>query len=197
MLSVDVADATYLSLSWGEFEEYASELAELVYSNYQPNTILAVMKGGAVVGALLADRLRIGRLYTVNIRSYLKAGSRGELDIYQKPPRGCVAGKRVLVVDDIVDSGQSLSTVMQLIQPNRPKEVRSAAMLVKEESTYIPDFYIKKVRGWVFYPWEVREACEEIYSKTKSVKNTEKILVADLKFSKKEVKRVLERLKVE
>lgn len=196
MFSVHVADTTYLSLSWDEVEEYVSDLAERIRSVYQPDTILAVMKGGGVIGVLLADRLGVGRVYTANIRSYEKAMSRGELDIYQKPPKEPLSGKRVLVVDDIVDSGQSLSTVMQLTELCGASDARSATLLVKEHSPYIPDFYIKKVEGWVFYPWEVREACEEIYSKTGSIEIAEKILISDLKFSNKEVKRILEKLKV-
>lgn len=195
MLTVNVADTTYLSFTWDEVEDYASELAEQIRKVYQPHTILAVIRGGAVVGVLLADRLGVGKIYTVNLRSYDKPEARGAVKIYQKPPVECISDRKVLIVDDIVDSGQSLSTVIQLIEQNRPEEVRSAALLVKEHSTYTPDFYVKKVKGWVFYPWEVREACEEIYSKTSNIKDAKKILIYDLGFSEKEVNRILEQIK--
>ncbi|MFN3621925.1 MAG: phosphoribosyltransferase [Nitrososphaerales archaeon] len=197
MFSVDVADVAYLSLGWEEVEDYVSELAERIYSVYQPNTLLAVMRGGVVVGVMLADRLGVRRVYTVNLRSYEKPKVRGALDIYQKPPIESISNKVVLVIDDIVDSGQSLSAVMQLIELKRAKEVRSSALLVKYHSKYIPDFYVKKVKGWVFYPWEVREACEEIYSKIGNVEEAEKILINGLGFSKKSVEQVLKQLKVE
>lgn len=191
MLSVDVDGATYLSLSWAEVEGYASDLAERIHSTYQPATLLAVMKGGAVVGVLVADRLRFSRVYTVNVRSYEKVGLRSGVDVYQKPPKECLLGKRVLVVDDIVDSGKSLSTVIQVASRYGAKEVRSAALLVKEWSKHMPDFYLQKVRGWVFYPWEVREACEEIYGKTRSIERSKKILTTDLGFPQREIERVL------
>ncbi|MEM3651660.1 MAG: phosphoribosyltransferase family protein [Nitrososphaerales archaeon] len=196
MLSVHVADVTYLSLGWDEVEDYVSELAERVYSVYQPNTLLAVMRGGAIVGVMLADRLGVRRVCTVNLRFYEKPEVRGVLDIYQKPPMECISNNVVLVIDDIVDTGQSLSAVMHLRALRRAKEVRSSALLVKEHSTYMPDFYIRKVEGWVFYPWEVREACEEIYSKICSINEAKKILINGLGFSQKAVEQVLGRLKV-
>mgnify|MGYP000679637245 CR=1 FL=1 len=191
MLSVEVDGTTYLSLSWAEVEKYASDLAEHIHSSYKPDTLLAVMKGGAVVGVLVADRLRVGRIYTVNLRSYEKVGLRRGVEIYQKPPEECIEGKRVLIVDDIVDSGQSLSTVIQLTRELGAEEVRSATLLVKERSTYVPDYYLQRVRGWVFYPWEVREACEEIYAKIGNVEEAKKILTAGLGFPQREVDKIL------
>jgi len=191
MLSVDVEGTTYLSLSWAEVEEYASDLAERIHGTYQLDTLLAVMKGGAVVGVLVADRLSVGKIYTVSLRSYMKVGLRGGVEVYQKPPKECIEGKRVLIVDDIVDSGQSLTTVIQLTREYGAKEVRSATLLIKESSECIPEYYSHKVRGWVFYPWEVREACEEIYAKIGDVERAKKILTAGLGFPQREVDRIL------
>lgn len=195
MLSIEVEGTTYHSLSWTEVEDYTSDLAEKIHIIYQPSTLLAVMKGGAVVGVLMADRLGVGRIYTVNVRSYVKVGARGKVEVYQEPPRECIEGKQILTVDDIVDSGQSLSTITQLIRRYGAKDVRSAVLLVKEESRYIPDFFVQKVKGWVFYPWEVREACEEIYAKTGSIEEAQKILTADLGFKRKQIRMVLAKVK--
>ena len=195
MLSVEVGGTIYHSMSWAEVEEYASDLAEKIHHVYQPDTLLAVMKGGSIVGVLMADRLGVSRIYTVNMRSYEKVGLRGKVEMYQKPPRGCIEGKQILAVDDIVDSGQSLSTVIQLIRRYGAKDVRSAVLLVKEGSRYIPDFFTQKVKGWVFYPWEVREACEEIYAKTGSIEKAQKILTADLGFQRKQIKRTLAKVR--
>jgi hypoxanthine phosphoribosyltransferase len=194
MLSVEVEGATYLSLSWADVEEYASDLAERIHTSYQPDTLLAVMKGGAIVGVLVADRLGIGRVYTVNLRSYERVGLREGVEVYQKPPKECIGGKRVLIVDDIVDSGQSLTTVIQLAREYGAKDVRSATLLMKEGSMFMPDYYLRKVRGWVFYPWEVREACEEIYVKIGDVEKAKEILTAGLGFPQREVDKMLARV---
>jgi len=191
MLSVEVEGTTYLSLSWAEVEKYTSDLSEQIHSTYKLDTLLVVMKGGAVVGVLVADRLNISRIYTVSLRSYEKVGLRGGVEVYQKPPKECIEDKRVLIVDDIVDSGQSLTTVIQLTREYGAKDVRSATLLIKESAECIPDYYSHKVRGWVFYPWEVREACEEIYAKTSSVERAKKILTAGLGFPQREVERIL------
>jgi len=195
MLSVDLEGATYLSLSWAEVEGYASDMAERIHNSHQPDTLLAVMKGGAVIGVLVADRLSISKVYTVNLRSYEKVGLRRGVEVYQKPPKECIWGKRVLIVDDIVDSGQSLTTVVQLTREYGAKEVRSATLLVKEGTTYVPDYYLQKVRGWVFYPWEVREACEEIYAKICDVERAKEILSAGLGFPQREVDKMLAKVK--
>jgi len=190
-LSVEVEGTTYLSLSWAEVEEYTSDLAERIHSTYKPDTLLAVMKGGAVIGVLVADRLSISRVYTVNLRSYEKVGLRGGVEVYQKPSKESIWAKRVLIVDDIVDSGQSLTTVIRLTREYGAKEVRSATLLIKESSEFIPDYYSHRVRGWVFYPWEVREACEEIYAKIGDVERAKKILTAGLGFPQREVDKIL------
>ncbi len=191
MHSITISGSRYLSLSWSEVEECTSDLAESIKQAYIPESILAVLKGGAVIGALLADRLKISRLYTIGVRSYRHVASKGSIEVYQQPPEESISGRRVLVVDDIVDTGQTLTAIHSILKQYKPSILKTASLLLKEHSGYTPDYYVKTVQGWVFYPWELKEAAEEIQAKTQSPEEARKILATQLGFPGSEVDRAL------
>ena len=78
-----------------------------------------------------------------------------------------VAGKRVLVVDDIADSGKSLQLALNYLQGQGAAEIKSATLYYKRKSVIQPSFFEKVTECWVVFPWETRETLREILNSHK------------------------------
>jgi hypothetical protein len=74
-------------------------------------------------------------------------------------------GKKVLLVDDIADSGRSLAVAKDYITKKGAKEVRTATLHYKPESASKPDYFVVTTTAWVVYPWERHEMERELEKK--------------------------------
>src|SRR5260370_2806656 len=69
-----------------------------------------------------------------------------------------VVGKRVLVVDDVSDTGHSLRVVANHLRRKPVKEIRVCTIYMKPQSIFRPDYYARTTRKWIIFPWERLEA---------------------------------------
>jgi hypoxanthine phosphoribosyltransferase len=76
-----------------------------------------------------------------------------------------VAGKKVLVVDEVADTGKSLKLVKEHIIERGAKEVKIATVYYKPWSIVKPDYYEKKSSRWIVFPWETKETVQKIVKK--------------------------------
>lgn len=184
MKIVWLADVQYLVLTWDDIERLVDKLAIKIESNYEPDMLVGMERGGATVAHLLSDRLDIYEVRAIGIRSYTDIGKRGEFKVYQNLPKGYLKEHRVLLVDDVADSGSSLKfTVEKLIKPKRPKDLRTATLHIKPRSTYIPDYYVSDFNGWIVYPWEKNEISKKLMirlSKRYGSEIAHRLIVKDL-----------------
>lgn len=66
-----------------------------------------------------------------------------------------ISGKKVLIVDDITDTGETLQLSVGYVQSLRPAEIKTAVLQHKICSSFVPDFYAQKIIRWrwIIYPW--------------------------------------------
>jgi hypoxanthine phosphoribosyltransferase len=146
----------FLYLSWGDVDRLVEAVAgKVVASGFAPNLVVAVSRGGFVPARILCDCLDVRRLASVQVELYDGMVKRPEPTIVY-PVNADVAGLRVLVVDDVADSGASLMMVKGHVEA-LGAAVRVAALHVKPWSLFAPDYYAECVGSWVVYPWETRE----------------------------------------
>ncbi|MDH7477961.1 MAG: phosphoribosyltransferase family protein, partial [Candidatus Bathyarchaeota archaeon] len=93
--------------------------------------------------------------------------ARSRLPTLTQPVSVDVVGKRVLVVDEIADTGQSLKLVKEHIVKQGAKEVKIATVYYKPWSIIKPDYYEKETSRWVVFPWEIKETVHKIVKKCK------------------------------
>ena len=96
-----------------------------------------------------------------------------------------LTGKKVLVVDDITDTGESMRISVDYVKTLNPSEVRTAALRHIEGSKFKPDYYAEKITWrWVIFPWNfVEDLCnlvEKVQSEVDKPSDT-KLLKAKLK----------------
>lgn len=148
-------------VSWGEVYSMCKELAGAVErSGFEPKTIIALARSGFVPGRLLSDLLGIPDLVSLKVEHWLDTTGqhREEATIpYQIPFN--VEKRRVLVVDDIVDTGKSMKVSVDYIERFKPEMLKTAVMQYITASIFKPDYYVTTVSDWVWfiYPWNFTE----------------------------------------
>ena len=158
-------DGQHLYVSEGTYSRLLEELALKVHdSGWTFDTILCLARGGLRPGDILS-RVFDKPLAIMSTSSYrAEAGTvRGHLDIARSisTPRGEVAG-RVLLVDDLADTGHTLRAVMDLLRNNYPgiTELRSAVVWKKALSVFDPDYFVEYLptNPWIHQPFERYDA---------------------------------------
>lgn len=155
--SPDVADEGVLELSWELFGELCRALAVKVAQDYDPEVVVGIAAAGVIPGAVIAAMLQRD-FHAIKItRRESGSGVRGRPEILSAAPPE-LAGKRVLLVDEICESGDTLRLALAAVRDVGPAEVRTATSLV-HEGGYVPDFYALCTEATVVFPWD-REIME-------------------------------------
>ncbi len=157
-------DGKHLYVSWDEYHMLIERLAlKIASSGWQFDQILCLARGGMRPGDVLS-RVFDRPLAIMSTSSYrAEAGTlQGRLDLakYITMPKGELAG-RVLLVDDLSDSGVTLRAVVERLREMAAiTELRSAVIWNKGASTYTPDYFVENLPSspWIHQPFEEYDA---------------------------------------
>ena len=147
-------------ISWTEVYRLSALLARQVKdAGFRPDVIIAIARGGYVPARLICDFLDIYNLTSVRISHYTAGSSKEETARLSSPLCMEIKGLKVLLVDDITDTGDTVEVALQHIREFGPDEVKVAVLQHKKQSMLRPDFYAKKLIKWrwIIYPWAVIE----------------------------------------
>ncbi len=145
--------------SWREIHELARKTADNIKeSGWSPDVIVSIARGGLIPGRLISDFLHIKDLVAIKTDHWgLTATKDGKAKISYALNMD-LRGKNVLIVDDITDTGQSLTLSKKHIEERNPEDVRTATLYHLSNSKYTPDFYgMERDWAWMIFPWNVRE----------------------------------------
>lgn|GEM_PF-120152 len=155
---VGVVEVKYVT--WGEAIKLCYRLAkEVADSGYRPDVIVSIMRGGVVPALVVSDILNVDSFYALRVKHWGIAEEVYSVPVVEQLPQGKIEGKRVLVVDEVADTGKTLDVAVKELLKLRPAEVRSAVLHLKPSSVVIPDYFADKLDRWVwiFYPWSIVE----------------------------------------
>jgi len=164
-------------ISWDFFYDMARQLAfRIQQDNYQPDIIIAIARGGYMPARILSDYLGVMDMTSFKVKHYL-AGQK-QLDArIEHPLAADVSGRKILLVDDVSDSGDTFDVAIKHIHDcAQVTEIKTAVLHHKTVSKYTPDYYTREVKEWhwITYPWAAMEDITGFIKKMKpAVKNHE------------------------
>ncbi len=148
-----------LELTWEVFGELSRALAVNVARDYAPNIIIGIAKAGVIPGAVIATILRQDFFsMTITRRSGMER-VREQPEILSAAPLQA-KGRRVLIVDEICTSGETLRMAVSAVRAVRPAAIRTASSFVKAGG-YKPDYYAVETDAAVIFPWDRQVVGEE------------------------------------
>lgn len=160
--------------SWEQIYEALLNLANRIRENdFKADVIVGVSRGGWPPARIMSDLLENPELANVRAEFYLGvAKTKGDPVITQHVSTS-VTDKKVLIVDEVADTGKSLRLVKSHLEEQGATEVKIMTIYYKPWSIVVPDWYAKETSCWIVFPWErketVRQVLEEYRDQGKSV----------------------------
>ncbi len=158
-------------VTWDEIAKWTAAVgAKIKQSGFYPDVIVGLTRGGWLPARLLCDLLAVKRLYAVKVEHWgVTAQPDGKARLVQGLTAD-ISNNKVLIVDDITDTGESLSLAKDHVAESNPIELRSATVLHITHSRSEPDFYEVRVPkeewAWFIFPWNLHEDLRTIIPKT-------------------------------
>jgi len=163
-----MSNPKYEAPSWDEIYQMLLDLAQQIRKDqYTPEIIVGVSRGGWPPARVMSDLLQNPNLANMKVEFYKDIGVRNKKPRITQPVTVEVVGKRVLVVDDVSDTGHSLRIVANHLRRKPVKEIRVCTIYMKPQSIFPPDYYARTTRKWIIFPWERLEAVHLISKRFK------------------------------
>jgi hypoxanthine phosphoribosyltransferase len=146
-------------MDWGLFDRLSRDVAEKIKaSGFQPDFMVGLARGGWVLSRVLCDYLGVKDLVSLKVEHWgVTATPDGRAQI-KYPFDIDLTGRKVLVVDDITDTGDSMILAVDYVREKNPAEIRTAALRHIEGSKFVPDYYGDEITWrWVVFPWNFIE----------------------------------------
>ena len=149
-------------IGWELFYSLAKRVSQKIKdSGYRPDIVVGLARGGWVLARVLCDFLGVKDLISLKVEHWgITATPNGRARLVY-PFYFDLSGRRVLVVDDITDTGQSMRLALSHVKKLNPTEVRTATLRHIEGSEFVPDYVGDKITWrWIIFPWNfVEDLC--------------------------------------
>ncbi|HVO85494.1 MAG TPA: phosphoribosyltransferase [Candidatus Eisenbacteria bacterium] len=156
----------YEAPTWTQIYTMLLDLADKTRnSSFKPDIIVGVSRGGWLPARVLSDLLSNPSLASVGAELYVGVSEPNGKAVITQPVSTSVKGKKVLIVDEVVDTGKTLELVKEYVAEQGAAAVRIATVYWKPWSTVKPDFFEKETDRWIVFPWETKETVRKIMKK--------------------------------
>jgi hypoxanthine phosphoribosyltransferase len=145
------------NLDYGLFGTAIRDLAHAIADDgFEPDMILSIARGGLFVAGGLGYALDVKNLHVMNVEFYTGVGTTLDMPVMLPPVPNAVdlSSKRVLVADDVADSGRTLRLVHDFCAEH-VAEVRSAVIYEKPRSLVKCEYVWRHTDRWINFPWSV------------------------------------------
>jgi len=145
-------------MSWDDLGEGTRTLAEQIAADgYRPELVLGIARGGLLVAGAIAYALGIKNTFTMNVEFYTGVDERLEMPMILPPVPDLVdlGESRVLIADDVADTGQTLLLVKDFLA-GKVADVRIAVLYEKPQSQVRCDWVWRRTDRWIEFPWSIR-----------------------------------------
>ncbi|TRM92612.1 phosphoribosyltransferase [Sulfolobus sp. A20-N-G8] len=149
-------------VSWDEIIKLSMKLSEKMKNDdYIPDVIIAIARGGLVPSRLVADMLGVIDILSIKIEHWVETASHTPQAKIKYPYKVNLDGKKVAIIDDITDTGDSIELAKKYVIENfTPSEIKTATLqYIKPVAKIVPDYYAEEIVEWTWfmYPWNYWE----------------------------------------
>lgn len=161
-ISFDGGKNFFIAPTWNQLGHLCFKLSKQInHQGKKYDRIVVIAKGGLTWSRVLSDYLLIPNIETIRVKLY-----RGIGKAFKKPQviqeiRADITGEKILLFDDVADSGLTLEFVEKLLLKRGAKSVDTSALFFKPSSKVTPDFFDHQTDAWIVFPHELREFIEE------------------------------------
>ncbi len=153
---------TFEAVDWDHVYSLLLEIADRIKErDFKADVIVGISRGGLLPARILSDLLDNPHLANIKVEFYVDIDQTKEVPVITQPVSVSVKDKRVLIVDDITDSGQSFRLVWETLA-QEAAEVKTVTLYHKPWSCFTPDIYARETEAWVIFPWEFRETTKKL-----------------------------------
>lgn len=142
-------------LTWEGFGEAARDLSrEVLASGFDAQVVIAIARGGVVLAGAMCYAMNLKLVDAINVEFYTGVNETLADPVLLAPmlDSESIQDQRLLVVDDVADSGRTLALVLKLLR-GFGAEVRSAVLYTKPTTVVQPDFVWRHTEKWIQFPW--------------------------------------------
>ena len=150
-------------MGWADLGVGARELAEAVAEDgFVPDIVLGIARGGLLVAGALSYALGVKNTFTMNVEFYTGIDERLDVPMILPPVPDLVdfSETRVLVADDVADTGATLVLVKDFLA-GKVAETRCAVLYEKPRSSVRCEYVWRRTDRWIDFPWSVRAPVSE------------------------------------
>jgi len=182
MKRTTVHEQQYLLLTWEDAGKYMLDLARKILEDKKEyDRIIALAKGGLTWSRALCDYLGLENLSSIQITFYTGIGKTAKTPVITQSLPISIKNERVLIFDDVADSGETLELAKTYANMHGAKEVDVATLVTKTWTVHKPQYFAIESGEWVIFPHEIRESIEILTSMWKERGDTPKAIVKQLK----------------
>jgi hypoxanthine phosphoribosyltransferase len=152
--------------TWNQIYDMLLRQSETISKTcFKPEVIIGIARGGWLPARVLSDLLETPNLTNVSAEYYLGIAETKKEPVLTQGISVAVKGKKVLIADDVADTGRSLKLVKEHILQQGAKAVRTATLYHKPWSMVNPDYCERETKLWIVFPWEIKETIRKIVEK--------------------------------
>lgn len=157
-ISFPADKAQYITPTWDQLDQLTLQIAQKIKNAAENfDLVVALAKGAWPMSRSLVDYSQIKELASLGVKFYKGINERlKQPSIYQELPVE-VENKKILLFDDVADTGESLRFAKDYLLKKGAKEVKVASLLYKPWSVLEPDYYGATTEAWIIFPFEKRE----------------------------------------
>ncbi len=161
--TITLHNTQYEYCSWSQFGEDIFTLSQKILESGQKfDRIVALAKGGLTLSRSLVDYVKVEEVSSIQIEFYTGIDQTAKTPVITQSLPVSIRDERILIVDDVADSGETLELAIKYLQYHGAKSIQTATWFMKPKSKIKPDFFVKETTAWIIFPHEIRETIETL-----------------------------------
>lgn len=160
---------TFIAPTWADLDAAAFDISKKILKDGKSfDRLVTLAKGGWPMTRSLVDYLSIREVASIGVKFYSGIGERRTTpEVYQDIPVS-IKGEKVLLFDDVVDSGESMRFVIDYLHHHGVQDITTASLYYKPHATMKPDYYSEETSSWILFPYDLRDSLEQLGGKWKT-----------------------------